>query len=611
MILIISILFSLLIFISSDPVCTENSRNCEKCNPITNLCYRCTKNSFIPDDTGGCIKKKQCNMGKNFCDQCNEKGDLCLICEIGFYPDEVGGCSYTENCNISDKGECLECKEDFFLIGQSNNFKICKYRYTNDLKNCDIVDNTTGLCNKCNEGFNITSNDKTCIENCEFCLESTFGVCSECEEGYFLDKTDDKCKKSNGNLRNCKLSLDGKKCEECLTKYYFSDDGICISVKNCEKYIESNNFSCKKCKEGYYLSKSGNACTLEKNCQSGDKELSLCDSCISGYYINLKNRECISNEENNDYYKCTRVDKNGVCLGCEIYYLLGLDNKCSTSRHCAEAENGICVKCLNKFFLGLDNTCSEVEHCIYTNLIGNCIECEDGYFFNFTVNKCQEQYENFTGCKMVYYPSDRCHSCKNGYYLSQNDYKCYEYNENDHLYKCAKVDLNNETECVECHENYFLGSIDNKCSQIEGCALSKNETNCIECDEEFCFDVSKQICVSNFVFPEKEEDIKYFSCKRTNEKGECEECYDEKGEIKNGVCYNIGDCESKDENGDCVKCTNNSPFIMCVNKILGCVNTFAYGCLRCDDPFNTDKCTECLEGFELDEDSKCVEIYDD
>ena len=41
---------------------------------------------------------------------------------LGYYPDENGGCSYTKNCEVSYKGNCIKCKEDFILIGKTNQY---------------------------------------------------------------------------------------------------------------------------------------------------------------------------------------------------------------------------------------------------------------------------------------------------------------------------------------------------------------------------------------------------------------------------------------------------------------------------------------------------------
>ena len=44
---------SLISFISSF-TCEENVNHCLKCNPVTNLCYKCDLDIYTPDSNGGC-----------------------------------------------------------------------------------------------------------------------------------------------------------------------------------------------------------------------------------------------------------------------------------------------------------------------------------------------------------------------------------------------------------------------------------------------------------------------------------------------------------------------------------------------------------------------------
>ena len=114
---IFSILLASIISIHSQPICEEGKNNCLQCNPITNICYKCDKNIYIPDDKGGCENSKTCIVGNNYCLSCNKEETLCEECDSGYFPDENGGCANIPNCEISYKGECLQCIEDFLLIG--------------------------------------------------------------------------------------------------------------------------------------------------------------------------------------------------------------------------------------------------------------------------------------------------------------------------------------------------------------------------------------------------------------------------------------------------------------------------------------------------------------
>ena len=163
-------------------ICITDQNHCIKCNPMTNLCIKCEKNIYIPDKNGGCECSHKCTLGANNCLECNYNGDLCLKCIEGYFPDENGGCSYTDNCEVAYKGKCLKCKENFVLIGEEKEeyekekeIKYCKSLYFGDLKNCEKVSLSSGLCEKCKEGYFMTSGENKCILT-ENCSESALNV---------------------------------------------------------------------------------------------------------------------------------------------------------------------------------------------------------------------------------------------------------------------------------------------------------------------------------------------------------------------------------------------------------------------------------------------------
>ena len=171
-----SIIFQIFYSLILSQKCIENQNFCLKCDKSNSLCLKCKYDILSPNENGGCIGSKQCIAGNNFCDECNENNNLCKTCEIGYIPDENGGCSYTNNCEVSYNGECIKCEIDFVLIGDTDNFKICKYIYSTDLKNCKSIDNSNGLCEICEDGYYLSSGDKQCSRT-ENCYECRFGKC--------------------------------------------------------------------------------------------------------------------------------------------------------------------------------------------------------------------------------------------------------------------------------------------------------------------------------------------------------------------------------------------------------------------------------------------------
>ena len=594
------LLLSLLISLSYQ-ACQQYTNNCEQCHPITNLCVVCSATIYKPDNEGGCVPSQQCITGENYCDKCNNNGDLCLQCELGFSPDENGGCANTKNCLVSENGKCLQCKDDFFLIkGYDLNF--CKYKFSDDLKNCAEVNSYTGKCNTCNEGFYKSYDDNKCT-NTDSCKKASFGICTSCNTGFFLDKTDDLCKTANNEFNGCHLSLDGKICSECNEGFFLSEDGFCVKTPNCAK--GNKNAICIECSEGYFLSKNGNICTTEEHCFSADYQFGICNVCEESYYIESETRKCFSNKEDEKFNFCSTVS-SGNCVKCEYDYQFGKDNKCVISSYCLESKNGICQKCEDGYHLGLDNNCVNVEKCIYSNGWGSCLECVDNYYYDSYENQCFPALNQYKNCKMSYSNENYCQECKNDFYLSALNKLCYSNTENGPLYKCA-YSTDDGTECSECINNYFVGVKDLKCSKIEDCAVSENENKCVECDDYLCLNVKTQTCVTNYEAPKNDEEKFYYNCNKTNEEGtECEVCNDY-SELVNGICFNNVECaEKKDE--ECVKCkeVDYDSFYLCLNSFYGCVETYLSNCLRCDNMYNFNECTECMEGYELNNQAQCV-----
>ena len=595
------LLVSLLICHSSQE-CQPNINNCKICNPETELCVLC-EIGYKPNDNGGCELTHKCKTGENYCNECNVNRDLCIQCELGFFADEIGGCSNTDNCEISENGKCYQCKDNFYLI-ESSNFNFCKYKFSDDLKNCAIINNSTGKCNLCEENYYLGSYDKKCT-NTNNCKKSTFGICTECDDEYFLDKSDDLCKISNEEFNGCKISIDRKICSECNDGFFFTEDGKCSKSRNCAKKNNINNY-CLECSNGYFLSKIGNICTTQEHCYLANFEYGFCEYCEESFYIEDETRKCFSNRENNKYKYCKKVS-SGKCIMCENKYILTQDNSCTLSLNCLESKNGICIKCLDGYYLGLDNNCVNTEHCKYSNTQGECIECENDYYLEAKTYICYPGINQFKNCKKSNIDQKYCEICNNDFYLSGKDKLCYNNTENNLFYKCA-VSTDDDSKCKYCIDNYYVGIKDLKCNKIEGCAISENENKCIECYDNLCLDVKKQSCENNLWGPENKEQIIYFHCNKTNEEGtECEIC-NNYTELVNGFCVDKNQCAEK-KNDECIKCNENSydGYNLCVNNIYGCVVTFAINCLRCDNIYDFSECTECLDGYILDDNSHCIE----
>ena len=567
----------------------SKGNNCNKYNPNTKLCEICNyQEIYIPDEFGGCKGALRCISGKNYCSKCDENGEFCQICDDGFIPDENGGCTYSFNCKISYKGECIECKNHFFISGKKGGFKICKSYNSKNFLHCRNINYETGFCDSCESEYYLTSEYK-CIktENCE---ESINGNCIKCKEGYYLDKLNEVCEKKYDNFSLCLQSFDNKTCDICDSNNYFDENGICIPTKYCSKSI---NFTCVECIEGYYLTQENSVCTFTHNCVIGDKDLGMCMKCNDSFYLDGNDYICKTNKENNEFKYCTKTE-DGKCIECEKNFYLGEDFKCSFTKNCSESEIGTCLKCSKNFYLGYDNKCTNINHCIYSSN-DYCLECEDGFYFNRKNKTCYEYNSEYDNCKYSCEFAEKCCKCKDNFYLRKSDNLCISNMEKGPFYKCSESDENVEY-CVDCIEPYFLGIDDDLCSLVEACAKIENEFRCAECIEFYCLDVNKGICIDNDII-ENETFIIYFACEFTNKEGnKCEKCLEGYEVGEEGYCIDKERCiERENGNGVCLKCKEE----YCANDVYGCVDSHYANCEKCNNLYDLYGCTQCIEGYKV------------
>ena len=368
---------------------------------------------------------------------------------------------------------------------------------------------------------------------------------------------------------------------------------------------ETEKGICIKCIEQYFLSED-NCCTNEEKCQYGDGNTALCNYCYSGYYLDNKDKKCKIQDK--EEFKHCEIFENGYgCLECESGYYIGGDLKCSKAQNCKESQNEECIECKEGFYLGKDNRCSSIEHCIYSGGLFECEECEDGYYYSMHSKECLKSEGNFENCKISTFVEDQCSLCKDNYYLNKTDYLCYDNTDKEgKFYKCDFTDYNGD-KCDKCIKGYYLSSGDEKCITVSNCKYSKNENECNVCDDTYCLDVKNKICVSNDYLQNKTQKI-FLACNRTNEEGDkCELCLVGYEVDKNGYCVDSERCIEK-EDGICIECKDDNPIengYYCANEIYGCLKTIIMGCLECNDLNHLNICTECRDGFYLNDEKKC------
>ena len=392
------------------------------------------------------------------------------------------------------------------------------------------------------------------------------------------------------------------KCEEGS---YYSEDGKCADINFCK--VSKKDSSCKECIYGYYLTSDRSACTRDENCETGNKENGECFTCKIDYYMDLQEKNCKDSTIDERYRFCIIVD-NGVCNECQSAYFLSDDHKCTITPNCSISNNSLCIECQEGFYLGYDQRCCSTEKCIYSYM-GDCNECSDGYYLEVESETCIESTDNFINCKKnnYFYP-ERCDLCKNDFYISLKDYLCYDNTQPGPFYKCQITNYLGE-KCQNCIDGYYIGRIDSNCSRIPGCLHSLDENTCLECDEFYCID-NKGDCIDNYYVIDPDEKY-YFRCKNLTADGtKCDTCERDFNVTEEGICFDDGHC-AVFEDGKCKKCQEDNPWgylTYCLNEVFGCVDSFLNHCIRCDDIMDLNFCTECEEGYEIDEYGDCVEI---
>lgn len=585
--------------------CNKYENFCIQCNENTDLCEYCFFNVFKPDLSGGCEGSKKCSPNINLCLQCNENSTLCHTCEQGYLPDNNGGCTLTNNCEVSFHGNCQICKQQYSLINKGKPYLECQKIPKDISPYCKNYDDE-GICTECVDNYFLTHGNKKCSK-VFYCNYLQNDKCTECIPGFYLDKNDSNiCKPYNDIFFYCKESIDGEKCSLCREGFFLSKDNRCIITPYCDE-SKPNTYLCQKCEDNYYLT-TGGSCSITEHCKNLLTPSSgKCYNCEKNYYVNTETGICKSNQEDNNFKYCEKGSK--VCESCIIYYHLGEDNKCSKSRNCSESEDSVCIKCDNTTFLTKNNKCIQTENCLLSDDYYKCIECEKGFFYNTSSNKCinDEEYEQqFKNCKNLDLIGEQCVECQDNFYLNKTDNKCYLPKENSTLYKCSEINKNNT--CTKCQKNYYLGKLDNKCSSIYGCDKSESINKCVQCNPNYCLTNGK--CNYTDIVLENQNGYCY-KCIETNKNEEgCKKCFEGYTLSENGFCTNLDDCEDI-ENNNCVKCKTNIidsfgfNLLLCANKKYGCVENYNKICLRCDDIYDFDKCTKCVDGY-YSEEGECL-----
>ena len=424
----------------------------------------------------------------------------------------------------------------------------------------------------------------------------------------------------------CKQCTESFKCISCIDNFYLvgnkenESELSCINTNISYGYYKENSIyykcsnNCQKCKNESYCIKCQDNYGLISN-KTNDNEYLQCkklNELIIGYYS--------INTSFIDYYETILLIKIPYYIYSLVYY--------ECIKNCEICSNSFnCQKCRDKFVFNSNNNKCIIPNCEIYDSNENCDKCYENYALSGDEeNNCVE--------KSVFL--DSTYYTKDG---GKTYYSCDGEGDN-HIKNCNKCIYNENNiislSCQECIYGYTLleDKEINKCYGINGLKkntyFSINEThmrncskeikNCIECEnKEKCIKCNNDFYLINI----KEKNI---FCADTNQIYPADEYYfDENSRIYYHCNKSIDNCKKCLDASLCTLCEDGYTFIngdkkKC-NEIKNLGNNFYQdpkdpsnyescskfdkNCLYCS---SYEKCTHCLEGYELNNETKCIEI---
>ena len=475
---------------------SEDFANCQDINYATGLCQTCKEGYFLTQGNSRCSKIQNCyesTFGK------------CSLCLGGYYLDRKDGQCKTQtgkfvSCRETIDGEtCETCDEDSFMSdeGTCNGVNYC-------------AKGIYYLCDKCKDGYYLTADKRACTKekNCNS-GDRLFGLCESCSGKNYIDLDTRKCysNREDNEFKYCKKVENGV-CTSCEYDYKLSGNGVCTMTKDCaeaengeciqcteghflgldnrctitEHCIYSETYyECIECRDGFYYNKNDKTCYKYKegyeNCKATSYDGQYCFLCKNGFYANQTDHICYSNEEENDFYKCSLSDTTGTyCIGCEDGYFIGYgDHKCSKNDGCRKSEN-----------------------------VDRCLECDERHCLNLKTGKCgsnekitDEKEKFYYRCLETNKEGTACAVCLDGFELSEDGF-CVD---------TTHCSVKENGVCIKCKNNRSYSS----CLNSDFGCVPTSYMKCIECNYALDFDVCTK-CPQFY---------------KINEKGECIDIDDE------------------------------------------------------------------------------------
>jgi len=568
--------------------------------------YKCLLNS----DSGkgniiGCLKAEyNSTIGKYECIQCHS-GYLYVANEKKCIDKKETNlsfdCDEAENISNGEKPiySCVKCLDRPYIYTlEDANIRNCS---SDELTNCLLASRTNEgemICTQCKYGLelylNSTINKNMCplscengyfllYKSCHKCDDFLYGNpgcvsesgcdynkqfnCNECKEGYFhSSQSCYPCSKENPGCKKCSFSNNNFKCEECFDGFILINNSFCELIK-CKEYPEitpgclicddkleeyKQKSKCQSCKEGFFKTKDESCVFCKAESLGGHG----CEQCT---YVG----------DDSESIKCSYcpegsvLDRYGKCLSCKEQLGMG----CSDCMYIPDKEDNyrdklVCTKCISNYFLISSGYCIYPKN--YYEYIPNCLTINARIIFNskgtYNSNPLYDDYQ--INPEKFEISSSDCRECDEGFY--NNNKNCIEFNYEN----CTFLSI-------------YFKNMDNRA-----------------CRNFFCSETNKNVMINYYIdHPEEKTDIKTNnSISFLNKSGD----------------VNLYNLLRKNANATVFHSFNKNHY-MCLSNLGNGDQYSPVSLKKCKNAKynkidNKYECTQCINGYVLDEETKtCIQ----
>ncbi|ELP87580.1 hypothetical protein EIN_366010, partial [Entamoeba invadens IP1] len=357
-----------------------------------------------------------------------------------------------------------------------------------------------------------------------------------------------------------------------------TQNGVCVNIPKCQLTDGKNtsNATCQLCVFNTNLILKNNSC------EKADEHATVLStvgiiSCERGFVTNY-----LSCEKCNDLYnlsdvcergKTTKCNSNGVIdeHGCELrtcFNATDQNGKCFDELpNCIYMVNSKCVLCASEYMISQDVCIKKKMDNCQLQSTGNCIRCDEHYYYDFETRNCQKCSLTCNTCITT---STKCLSCLSGAFLTDN--VC---NTNDDLIGVCEQYVPSGG-CVKCVDGYYrYGLSCERC--LDKCYTCNKKSSCLTCNTKY-FKTTKGDCLLQ---------SSIIGCAVNVTQSGCSKCIDGYYIYNSNQCAQCEvNCSTCSFNDICTSCHNEEVLInnKCYSKssIEGCVAVKNSMCSKCN-----------------------------